>query len=389
MEIAKLLTLGLVVASTGYWLLCLFGALRFLSRRPDQCQEGTPPVTILKPVKGLDPDLAENCRSFCRQDYPVYQVIFGVADPQDPAIPVLQRVLEESEGDRHRLVIGPEDYGPNRKVSLLHQMLPFAAHEIVVISDSDVRVGPDYLRHIAPPFMDQGVGLVTCLYRGDSPESLAACLEAWAIDDTFVPSVMAAYATEGVTFAFGSTLALRRKILEQIGGFTPFADLLADDYHLAKEVRRQGYRLVLSDYPVACILGRSSFSEVFSRLVRWTRTHRACRPMGYLLSGISHGTIFSLLYLLLDLFSSRALVVATATIAVRASVAFFIDASILKSRQAAARLWLLVPGDLLTFAAWVLSFAGKQIRWRGTLYRIADGGRLVELGDAAGSTSSR
>lgn len=111
--------------------------------------------------------------------------------------------------------------------------------------------------------------------------------------------------------------------------------------------------------------------------------------MGYLLSGISHGTIFSLLYLLLDLFSSRALVVATATIAVRASVAFFIDASILKSRQAAARLWLLVPGDLLTFAAWVLSFAGKQIRWRGTLYRIADGGRLVELGDAAGSTSSR
>ena len=389
MDLAKLLTLGLVVASTGYWLLCLLGALKFMSRRADQKPEGTPPVTILKPVRGLDPDLAENCRSFCRQDYPVYQVIFSVADPQDAAIPVLQRVLDESESDRHRLVIGPEVYGPNRKVSLLHQMLPFAAHEIVVISDSDVRVGPDYLRHIAPPFMDQGVGLVTCLYRGDSADSLAARLEAWAINATFVPSVMAAYATEGVTFAFGSTLALRKKTLEQIGGFTPFADFLADDYQMAMEARRQGYRLLLSDYPVACILGRSRFSEVFSRLVRWARTHRACRPTGYFLSGISHGTIFSFLYLLLDRFSPAAFVVAMAAIALRAGVAVVVDAFILKSRHAAACLWLLVPGDLLTFTAWVLSFAGKQIRWRGTLYRIVDRGRLIELGDAEASTSSR
>ena len=389
MGLAKLVTLSLMVASTGYWLLCLIGALKFMSRRPVERLEGAPPVTMLKPVRGLDPDLAENCRSFCRQDYPVYQAIFGVADPQDAAIPVLQRVLEESANEQHRLVIGPEVYGPNRKISLLHQMLPFAAHEIVVISDSDVRVGPDYLCRIARPFLDQRVGLVTCLYRGDGAESFAARLEAWAIDDTFIPSVMAAYATEGVTFAFGSTLAIRKKILEQIGGFTPFADILADDYQIAEEARRQGYRLLLSDYPVACILGRSRFSEVFGRLVRWSRTHRSLRPTGYLLSGISHGTIFSLLYLILHRFSPTALATAAVVIGVRIGVAFVIDAFILKSRRAAARLWLLLPGDLLTFTAWALSFAGKRIRWRGTRYRIADGGRLIELDEAEGSTSSR
>ncbi len=389
MGLAKLVLLSLVVASIGYWLLCLFGALKFLRGRPDKSLPEEPPVTILKPVRGLDPELLENCRSHCRQDYPAYQVIFGVADPQDPAVPLLRRVLEDSEGAQHRLVVGPEIYGANRKVSLLHQMLPFAAHEIIIISDSDVRVEPDYLRHIAPPFLDQQVGLVTCLYRGDRAGSPAAHLEAWAIEDTFAPSVMAAYATEGVTFAFGSTLAVRKKILEEIGGFVPFANLLADDYQIASEARRQGYRLLLSDYPVACVLGRPRFSEVFGRLLRWTRTHRACRPIGYFLSGISHSTIFSLLYLILDRFSSGAWVIAAGAIGVRAATALFIDAVILGSRQAATRLWLLLPGDLLTFVAWVLSFTGDRVRWRGTLYRIVEGGRLVDLGRAEGPTSSR
>ncbi|MBI3780530.1 MAG: bacteriohopanetetrol glucosamine biosynthesis glycosyltransferase HpnI [candidate division NC10 bacterium] len=389
MGVASLVTLSLMVASTAYWVLCLVGALKFLSRRPPERSEAAPAVTVLKPVRGLDPDLAENCRDFCRQDYPVYQVVFGVADPQDPAIPLLQRVLQESPVDQHRLVIGPQVYGPNRKVSLLQQMLPVAAHEIVVISDSDVKVGPDYLRCIAAPFLDQTVGLVTCLYRGDGAEGLAARLEQLAIESAFAPSVMAAYAIEGVTFAFGSTLAIRRTILEKVGGFIPFVDLLADDYHLAQEARRQGYRLILSDYPVACVLGRSRFCEVFDRLVRWGRTNRASRPIGYLLSGISHGTIFSLVYLFLNRFSPAALVAAAATIGVRAAAAYVVGAFILKSRCAAAQLTLLLPGDLVTFLAWTLSVAGRRIRWRGTLYRIAEGGRLIEEGEADPSNSSR
>jgi ceramide glucosyltransferase len=378
-----------MAASIGYWVLCIIGTVKFRSRRLRERSDGAPAATILKPIKGLDPGLADNCRAVCRQDYPSYQVIFGVADPQDPAIPLLQSVLDDSPGARHRLVIGPEVYGPNRKISLLQQMLPFAAHEILVISDSDIRVGPDYLRHVASSFVDERVGLVTCLYRGEGAQSLAARLEAWAINATFAPSVMAAYATEGVTFAFGSTLALRRRIVEQAGGFAPFADLLADDYHLAQEARRQGYRLLLSDYPVACILGRSRLPEVFSRLVRWTRTHRDCRPIGYVLSGISHGTVFSLLYLIFDRFSSGALAASAATMGIRAAAALGVDALILNSRHAAARLWLLLPGDLMNFLAWALSFAGNRIRWRGTLYRIIDGGRLVELGEAERSTSSR
>jgi ceramide glucosyltransferase len=340
-------------------------------------------------VKGLDPGLIENGRSFCRQDYPSYDVIFGVADPHDPAVAALRAVLDGSPASPHRLVIGPEVYGPNRKVSLLQQMLPYAAHEIIVISDSDVRVGPDYLRHVASPFLDQTVGLATCLYRGEGARGFAARLEAWAINATFAPSVMAAYGVEGVTFAFGSTLAIRRKILEQAGGFAKYGELLADDYHLAQEARRQGYRLLLSDYPVACILGRPRLAEVFSRLVRWTRTHRACRPIGYFLSGISHGTVFSILYLLLERFSPPALAIATAAIGTRAVAAVVVDALILKSRGALARLWLLVPGDLVSFLAWALSFAGNRVRWRGAVYRIGDGGRLIALGEAERSTSSR
>lgn len=389
MALAKLVMLSLMVASFGYWVLSLVGSLKFLLGRSGQDARAAPPVSILKPVKGVDPELIENGRSFCRQDYPIYDVIFGVADPQDPAIPALRDVLEQSPALPHRLVIAPEVYGPNRKVSLLQQMLPFAAHEIVVISDSDVRVGPDYLRRIAAPFSDQRVGLVTCLYRGEGARSLAARLEAWAINATFAPSVMAAYLVEGVTFAFGSTLAIRRTILERIGGFASFGDLLADDYHLAQEARRQGFRLLLSDYPVACILGRSGFREVFSRLVRWTRTHRACRPIGYFLSGISHGTVFSILYLFLERFSPPALAITAAVIGVRAVAAATVDRLILKSRGVAARLWLLLPGDIVNFLAWAWSFAGERVRWRGAVYRIADGGRLVELGEAEGSTSSR
>lgn len=389
MGVARLAILSLMAASVGYWLLSLFGAIKFLSRRPTERTDPRPPVTVLKPVRGLDPKLADNCRGFCRQDYPNYQVIFGVADPRDPALPFLRHVLEESPGNRHHLVIGPEIYGPNRKVSLLQQMLPFASHEIVVISDSDVRVGTDYLKHIVAPFVDPAVGLVTCLYRGEVAESFAARLETWCIEAGFAPSVMAAWASEGVTFAFGATMAIRRTILEKAGGFLPFADLLADDYHLAQEARRQGYRLLLSHYPVACVLGRPQFREVLGRLVRWTRTNRASRPMGYLLSGISHGTIFSLLFLLLDHFSPLALSAATVAIGIRAAAAYVVGRFVLHSRRAATRLWLLLPGDALSFAAWALSFAGKQVRWRGTRYRIVAGGRLVELGDAGPSSRSR
>jgi len=390
MALAKLVTLSLMAASIGYWMLSLLGSMKFLLRTSkNQDEIAGPPVSILKPVKGLDPELVENARSFCRQDYPAYDLIFGVADPRDPAIAPLRALLDESPSPPHRLVIGPEVYGPNRKVSLLHQMLPLAAHEIVVISDSDVRVGPDYLRHVAPPFLDQAVGLVTCLYRGEGARGFAARLESWAINATFAPSVMAAYLVEGVTFAFGSTLAIRRAILERVGGFSSFGGLLADDYHLAQEARRQGYRLVLSNYPVACTLGRSSLPEVLSRLLRWSRTHRACRPIGYFLSGISHGTVFSILYLLLERFSPSALTIAGAVIGARALAAVFVDRLILRSRGIGARLWLLLPGDVVNFLVWALSFAGGRVRWRGALYRIGEGGRLVELGEAERSTSSR
>ncbi|HYB73412.1 MAG TPA: bacteriohopanetetrol glucosamine biosynthesis glycosyltransferase HpnI [Candidatus Sulfotelmatobacter sp.] len=355
-------------------------AMARLARHPGHRDVGyTPPITILKPIKGLDPDLLGNLRSFCRQDYPAYQILFGAADPQDPALGVVRQVLaEHPDADAH-LVLCPEPLGPNGKVSSLHQMAARARHEILVISDSDTRVAPDYLHRVAAPFADPEVGLVTALYRGVAPAGLAAHLERLIIHTLFVPSVLVAYLLEGMTFALGATLAMRRKVLDELGGFAAFTHVLADDYQIGRRAVAAGYTVALADAMVDCVLGQIPFRDFFARQVRWARTMRSCRPAGYLASFIRHGVFLSLLFLLAEGPTPLGLGLLLATIALRHAVAVTVSAKVLRVADPVRGLWLLPLADALSVALWALAFAGNTITWRGLRYRMGRGGVLTPL----------
>lgn len=376
--LARLLLI-LIGLSLGYGALALVAMAR-LGRRPRHRDDGfTPPMTILKPVRGLDPGLLENFRSFCRQDCPTYQILFGAADPQDPAVPVVRQVLAEHPEVDARLVLCPEAMGPNGKVSSLQQMAALARHEILVVSDSDTRVAPDYLRRLAGPFADPEVGLVTALYRGAAPAGLAAHLERLIIHTLFVPGVLVAYLLEGMTFALGATMAVRRKVLDELGGFAAFAHVLAEDYQIGRRAVAAGYTVALADTLVDCVLGHIPFRHFFARQVRWARTNRSCRPGGYLGSVIRHGVFLSLLFLLAEGPTALGLGLLATTIALRHAVAVMVSTKVLRLADPARGLWLLPLADLLSIALWALAFAGNTITWRGLRYRMTRGGHLVPL----------
>lgn len=372
--------LAAIGVSMGYAVVALLAAARWVRRARHQDEGSTPPVTMLKPVKGLDPDLAENLRTFFRQDYPEFQLLFGAADPADPAVPIVRQVLAEHPAVDARLVFCPEALGPNGKVSNLHQMGAFARHDLLVISDSDTRVTPTYLRRVAAPFADPGVGLVTALYRGAAPRGVAAHLERLLMHTLFIPGVLCAELLEGMTFALGATLAIRRKVVNDLGGFAAFAHVLADDYQMASRAVAAGHTVAIADIVVDCVLGRVPFREFLQRQVRWERTTRACRPGGYLASVLRHGVFLSLLLLLAEGPTALALGFLAATVILRMIVAVTVSAQVLGVRDPARGLWLLPLADALSLLLWVLAFTGSAVTWRGRRYRIARGGTLTPLG---------
>src|SRR5690242_16743070 len=245
----------------GYYLLCLWAALRF-RQRPQPAAAFTPCVSILKPLKGTDPEIYESFRSHCVQDYPEYELIFGVSDPDDPAVPLVRRLMREFPQRSIQLVVCSELRGANVKVSNLIQMFGVAQFSHVVVNDSDIRVPGDYLRRIMAPMASADVGMVTCMYRGQPAETLGSKLEAIGISTEFHPGVLAAQQLEGgVHFALGSTLAFSRAALGAIGGFEPLADYLADDYELGRRISDAGYRVVLSDVVVDTHVPAYSLNE--------------------------------------------------------------------------------------------------------------------------------
>ena len=373
------LLVAAIGVSMGYSLVTLVGVARWVRRRRGRPDEFTPPVTLLKPVKGLDAELLENLRSFFRQDYPEYQILFGAADPEDPAVPVVRRVLAEHPEADARLVFCPEPLGPNAKVSKLHQMVPFARHDVLVVSDSDTRVPPDYLRHVSAPFADARVGVVTALYRGVAPLGLAAHLECLLIHTQFIPGVLAASVVEGVRFALGATVAVRRKVLDELGGFTAFVHVLAEDYQFGHQAVAAGHTVALADVVVDCVLGRIPFRDFFLRQVRWERTTRSCRPAGYFGSVLRHGVLAALLLLLLHGPSAAILGLLAAVAALRVGVALAVSATVLRAPDTLRSLWLLPLSDSLSLLLWVLAFTGSTVTWRGQRYRVRRGGHLVPL----------
>jgi ceramide glucosyltransferase len=327
----------------------------------------------------MDAESFENFASFCRQDYPEFQLIFVIASPDDPVIPVIDRIRSGFPDVDLELVIDGTIHGPNYKVGNLINAWPLVKHDIIIVCDSDIRVGPTWLREVCGLFESPDVGLVTSLYRSSHVAGTASAMEAMGFTGEMIPNVMVALRLEGLSFALGASMAVRRAVLEKIGGFGVLVDYLADDYQLGNRVFRAGYRIELSGCFVESIMHREKLSTVLSRQLRWARTMRVSRPGGYFASGMTQPFPFACLALLATCFSATGILAAFLLYSVRALVVTVYSRSYVKDGIFPDRLWLLPVRDAFSFATWALAFLGNRVRWRGHLYRLLPGGRIEEV----------
>lgn len=374
------LLLVLTVLSALYWLGAIVCAAAFERRRP-LARGWTPPISVLKPLLRNDGQLYDNLRSFCEQDYPAFQVLFGVHDENDPAVHVVDRLVREFPHLDLRLIVNDRIIGPNRKISNVANLCREAKHEVLVLADSDMRVSRDYLRAVVTPLEDESVGLVTCLYRSAPRPGLGATLAAMFINEWFFPAVLVGARVQPLRHAFGATIAGRRGPIVAIGGFEAVADYLADDYMLGSLISQRGLRVVLSPYLVENAGGERDLRSLFFRELRWTRTFRTMRPLSYFLSGITHGIPWSLFFLLSTGFSDMALTMGAVHLGLRGAGGLVVY-SALGLPVPRGRLLLLPLRDSLSFITWLLSFLGQSVRWNGHRLRVDASGKLHPLTEA-------
>jgi ceramide glucosyltransferase len=375
-------------SSSIYYLLCLWTAARFArerkATREARSAEGhstlfLPPVSILKPLKGVDPEIYRSFRSHCLQDYPDYEIIFGVSDPNDPAIESVKQLQAEFPDRRIQLVHCPKILGANVKVSNLAQMLAQARYDHLIVNDSDIRVEASYLRGVLRPLADSRVGVVTCLYRGVAAATLGSQLEELGISTDFCAGVLVARQVEnGIRFGLGSTLAFRRAELEKIGGFLSFVDYLADDYEVGKRIANLGLTVELSDVVVETYLPAYTIREFFFHQLRWARGVRDARAGGYLGLVFTFGLTWSLLSVIASRAALWAWVALGITLVLRFAVAMVVGGSILEDRKGLKALWLLPLRDLIAVVVWVASLGGHTVTWRGDRFHLK-GGKLTRV----------
>ena len=354
--------------------MCRWVFLRERKAGGEACTPDLPPISILKPLKGTDPEIDESFRSHCLQDYPQYELIFGVSDPDDPAIESVKELQRKFPGRRIQLVVSPKILGANVKVSTLAQMLAEARYDYLIVNDSDIRVQPDYLRRVTAPLADLRVGMVTCLYRGVAGATLGSRLEALGISTDFCASVLAARQLEGgIRFGLGSSLAFRRAELEKIGGFASFVDYLADDYELGRRMAGLGLKVELSDVVVETYLPAYSLGEFFAHQLRWARGVRDARRGGYMGLVFTFGFLWALLALAASRGAFWACIALAVTLFVRLAVALVVGRGVLGDRQIPKAAWLIPLRDLLTVAIWIASLGGHTVTWRGERFRLQDG----------------
>jgi len=376
------LLLLLLGAALAYQVLALVSLWRlFRQPLPGGLSPEAPGITVFKPVKGVVPDTRECLETFLRQSYPSYQVLFGVADPGDPVLPLLKALEAAAPPGQVEVVLCPGDLGHNPKVSILRHLEPRARFDLLVVADGDVRVGPDFLARAAAALKEPGVGLVSCPYRAGRTETLGARLEALTISADFIPSVAAARTVEGIRFALGAAMAFTREALRRLGGFAALADYLADDYQLGRRVHQAGLGVRLLPYVVETVNPRMSFTDYFGHQLRWSRTYRVCRPGGYLAYGLTHALIFALAVWGASGLAPWALGLVGAALTVRTLVALFSERLCLRGSLPAPAFLLLPVKDLLSFVLWLLSFLGHEVAWQGRPFHLTREGLLAPLED--------
>lgn len=340
----------------------------------------SPGVSILKPVKGMDEDSYDNFASFCSQQYAGnLQLVFAVASPDDPVIPVIRQLMDDFTHHDISLVINPALHGPNYKVSNLINAFPHAQHEIIIVSDSDIFVEPDYLQSVTAHFSDPQIGLVTSLYRTSDVHGIATALEATGFTVEMIPNVMVARQLEGLTFALGASMAVRREALAAIGGFDALAGYLADDYQLGNKIHRAGWQIALDPCYVESVIKTENLMTVLSRQLRWARTMRVSRPGGYLASGITLPFPAALLATLLAPSPVIGLAAVALLYGVRLGVSTIYSRSFVRDGLFPRWLWLIPLRDMLAFFTWALSFLGNRVEWRGSRFVLKPGGKIEEM----------
>ena len=323
----------------------------------------------------------EAFRSHCVQDYPEYEIIFGVSEPDDPAVDLVKQLQQEFPQTRIGWVVCPKKLGANVKVSNLQQMLASARYECLLVNDSDIRVPPDYLSRVMAPLADERVGLVTCLYRGVAASTLGSWLESLGISTDFIPGVLvASLLEEGLHFALGSTMAFRRADLARIGGFESIVDFLADDYELGRRIAGLGLRIELSDTVVETHLPAYDMRGFLAHQLRWARGVRDARPGGYLGLVTTFGLVWGILVVALAQGAPWSWAVLGTTVLLRLLVAMTVGGFLLRDRAAWRDLWLLPARDLIAVAVWIASFFGHSVTWRGDRFELKDG-RLIRAGE--------
>lgn len=374
------LLLVAVAASVVYALGALRCLAAFRRRAPAPAPAAfRPPVTVLKPVCGLEAGLYENLRSFCDQDYPAYQVLFGVQDEGDPATGVVRRLIAEFPGADIALIIGDAAGGANPKVGNLGNMHHAAEHDFFVIADSDMRVGATWLAEVMAPFGDPGVGAVTCLYKATPVGGLPSRLACMFINEWFFPSVLVSARLREIRFCLGATMAVRRSLLRRIGGFATLSQHLADDHMLGRMVSALGYRVALSRYVVENVVHERSFGHLFRHELRWSRTVRTVEPFGHAFSFLMYGVPLAL---------AAALVARMTGDGGWSGLWLVLPAMILRAgmRRAARRtlglpqdraLWLAPLRDALCLAVWAASFIVTRVHWRGRRFAVEPAGRIA------------
>jgi len=364
-----------------YYLIAIYSSWRFFRRLPGEDgrnQSFVPPVSNLKPIRGLDPEAYENFASFCRQDYPDYELLFCVGEKDDPAVPILEQLARDFPERRIRVLFGSGSNATNDKVAKLSRLVSEAQHEVVVISDSDVRARPDYLRTVVAPLADPKVGAVTCFYVPINEKTLAESLQTIGMVSDFYVGILVARQLDGVKFALGPTIATTRTRLEGFGGYKAIENSPGDDLLVGRLIAQQGYQVELLPYTIQTVADYQSMRGLVHKRLRWVVVMRHMRPWGHLGLLLTQGLPWSLAAIAIHPSAGVALSYLGAYAGLRLVMTWMIGVKGLNDRALWKKLLLIPLWDALAFSIWLISFGRKSVRWRDGEYYIRDG-RLVPV----------
>jgi ceramide glucosyltransferase len=377
---ADYLFLTVAAAPFIYYLLVLYSSHRFFRASKERALENldfTPPISNLKPVRGLDPEAYENYASFCRQDYPNYELVFCVGDDNDPAVPILEKLMRDFPERRIRLLFGSGRSALNDKVAKLVRMVKEAENEVLVISDSDVRVEPNYLRTVVAPLRDAKVGCVTCFYVSIHDQTLTQRLQSIGMYSDFYPGILVARQLDGIKFTLGPTVVTTRSHLAGFGGYEVIENKPADDLLVGRLIAQLGLKVELLPYTVQTVPDYDSPQALFSKRLRWMTVMRHMRPWGHLGLAFTQGLPWCLAVALTQPFAI-AFVYVGAYLGFRVLITWLVGVWGLQQSGLWKKMPLIFVWDATAFVIWLLTFGRNSIRWRNVDYRIR-GGMLVPI----------